>query len=155
MSSCASPKAKDKFVLEHEMGSVDKADKLVGKHGSTLLSQAIERKCVEDMVADLWNHHSKLNEALCSNGDQWGVYQTPTTGSFVKLWNGLLAYPWFKELGEKRLKNTSSTINVARAQKERKVGSSKVVCTYLLLSISTRVFFFWIWAIRHTHHSRY
>lgn len=104
MSSCASPKAKDKFVLEHEMGSVDKADKLVGKHGSTLLSQAIERKCVEDMVADLWNHHSKLNEALCSNGDQWGVYQTPTTGSFVKLWNGLLAYPWFKELGEKRLK---------------------------------------------------
>lgn len=56
-----------------------------------------------DMVAYLWNHYSKSNEALCSNGDGWGVYQTPTTGSFVKLWNGLIAHPWLKELGEKRL----------------------------------------------------
>lgn len=62
-----------------------------------------ERERDNQKIVKLLNHHSKLNETLCSNGDKWGVYQTPTTGSIVNLWNSLLSHPWLEERGDKRL----------------------------------------------------
>lgn len=91
--------AKVKYVIQKDSNGKVKLRKILKPQYSFL----VERESVQEMVEDMWTYHTKTNEDLCSNGDKWGVYQTLTMGSIVKLWNGLLSDPWLKELGDKRL----------------------------------------------------
>ena len=73
------------------------------REGYTPRTFLIERSNIQDTIQDLWDHYSKRYEALCSSHDKWGTYQTPTSGSFIRLWNSLLGHEWIQELGNKRL----------------------------------------------------
>lgn len=50
-------------------------------------------------------------EDLCSNGDKWGVYQTISTESFVKLWIDLLSNPLLKGKDNLKVADIGSGMN--------------------------------------------
>jgi hypothetical protein len=82
---------------------VDSRGRVKLRDGCTPLTFLVERFRIQDTIQDMWDHYSKRYEDLCSNHDKWGTYQTPTSGSFIKVWLGLLEHEWVQELGDKRL----------------------------------------------------